>query len=475
MNTFKEIVEKLNLNNKRSYKETILTEIFNNRLENKRYMEFLEWIKLCHDDRQFYTTSKSYKKYIDKRQKDSSEELKLFTENYLDNLRLYSEFQDLSPFQQMDQLLELMNKRTLSGHEAKNSILEFLIENPEMEYFIFACMDKKSSTGLNKSTINKVIPGFIEVFEVALAKSFEIERVDLENEKWFLSRKLDGIRCIIEINLLKNTIIAKTRTGNEIKTLSKLNNILLDFFQSKSDKLLEKSNIWYLDGEICLDTSIGGDDFAGIHKQYNKSNHTIENPYYWMFDFLTEKEFKSKTSTRDLEKRLDFLENVYDDLNTELTKVSEILEQVEIKDLKEISDACEKARLEDREGVIVRKNEKYKGKRSFDILKVKNFIEDEFIVIGLEESTKRMLNDSGIMVEMPCIGKLIIEYKGNKVGVGSGLSDKQKLDYYNDSSLILNKEITVQYGGESVDFKTRLVSLRWPTLKCVHTEGKRNN
>jgi DNA ligase-1 len=62
----------------------------------------------------------------------------------------------------------------------------------------------------------------------------------------------------------------------------------------------------------------------------------------------------------------------------------------------------------------------------------------------------------------------VIEHKGSHMNVGSGLSDNERVLWYKDPSLILNKIITVQYFEETVDSKTGTLSLRFPTLKVVH-------
>ena len=67
--------------------------------------------------------------------------------------------------------------------------------------------------------INKIIPGLIPTFDVALASKYEPKNCDFENERWFASRKLDGVRCIIRKE--GNKINAFSRAGKEFTTLDK--------------------------------------------------------------------------------------------------------------------------------------------------------------------------------------------------------------------------------------------------------------
>ena len=67
------------------------------------------------------------------------------------------------------------------------------------------------------------------------------------------------------------------------------------------------------DGEICMLDENGDEDFQNIIKEIKRKDHTIENPYYWMFDFLTLKEFQDKTSLTTFNERINNLYNIVED------------------------------------------------------------------------------------------------------------------------------------------------------------------
>jgi DNA ligase-1 len=73
---------------------------------------------------------------------------------------------------------------------------------------------------------------------------------------------------------------------------------------------------------------------------------------------------------------------------------------------------------------------------------------------------------------MECVKSLIIEYENTDMNVGSGLSDEQRIEWYKNPELIIGKVITVQYFEETMDSKTSIKSLRFPTLKVVHGEER---
>jgi len=124
------------------------------------------------------------------------------------------------------------------------------------------------------------------------------------------------------------------------------------------------------------------------------------------------------------------------------------------------------------EGIMIRKNTTYKGKRSNDILKCKKFIDDEYIVKNIETGPFRVIDKVTKKEKtIDTMTNVIIEHKGNEVSVGSGFSLDQRDKYFNNPTDIIGKEITVQYFEESQD-KTGKFSLRFPVCKVIYEQGR---
>ena len=115
---------------------------------------------------------------------------------------------------------------------------------------------------------------------------------------------------------------------------------------------------------------------------------------------------------------------------------------------------------------LVTRDDTYKGKRSTDILKVKQMFDDEYIVVDLENDVHRVIVD-GSEVEELMLKNVIIEHKGNQVRVGSGFSHEQRRYYFENPNEILGKQIKVQYFEESQS-KSGEYSLRFPVIKAVY-------
>ena len=93
--------------------------------------------------------------------------------------------------------------------------------------------------------------------------------------------------------------------------------------------------------------------------------------------------------------------------------------------------------------------------------KVKKMYPVDLEVIDIEEGTGINQNK---------VGALVVNYKGYKVKVGSGLTKEQRELWWNNPNLILGKIITVQYFEETTNKKDDSLSLRFPVLKEVRND-----
>ncbi len=80
----------------------------------------------------------------------------------------------------------------------------------------------------------------------------------------------------------------------------------------------------------------------------------------------------------------------------------------------------------------------YVGKRSYDLLKIKEFLDAEFEVIGVEEGRGK-LTGHGIFVCKTANGA---EFRAKMVGDTAALKQ-----YYQDASLAVGRQLTVKFQG----------------------------
>ena len=355
-------------------------------------------------------------------------------------------------------LLDDLSIRFITGHTAISLVNGFVEANKKHEDLIFSIIDRNLKTRSTTSMINKVIPGLIPTFDVALANSYDekmAKKVDF-NDTWFVSRKLDGCRCICIINEDGEPTYF-SRAGNEFLTLKNLDTEIIS---------LGLKNM-VIDGEICMLDANGNENFQGIIKEIKRKDHTIENPFFYMFDLLTMEEFINKEGTTAFGIRNVQLDNLF--FQREFTKI-DYLPQTILIDEQMLMFHVSTAKENGWEGLMLRKDAPYQGKRSNDVLKVKQFYDAEYVVVDIENAVNRVIVD-GKEVEELMMRNVVIEHKGYRVQVGSGFSHEQKRFYFENPNEILGKQITVQYFEETKN-QNGGISLRFPTVKAIYENGR---
>ncbi len=87
-------------------------------------------------------------------------------------------------------LLDALTKRTITGHEAIQSVKGYIQHMEEWQQdLVFCILDKNLKTRTGADLINKAIPGCVPTFKVALANSYDKQKgkVNFDTQTWFAS------------------------------------------------------------------------------------------------------------------------------------------------------------------------------------------------------------------------------------------------------------------------------------------------
>ena len=374
-----------------------------------------------------------------------------------DNLKKKKHLRSKNSYKNIFDLLDDLKGRIITGHDAITAVNSFVDSYPEHEELIHCIIDKDLKTRAGDKIINKAIPDHIPEFSVALADKYEPKLVDWK-DGWYVSRKIDGARCIAIVDEAGNTTFF-SRTGKTFDTLDVV---------AGGIKALGVTNVVF-DGELCLVDDDGNEDFQGVMKELRKKDHTIPNPSFKIFDMVTADEFYSKKGSKNRPYSIRYA-NLCAIMQPNECPCLTVLEQELVHNDEHFQEWVKEAADNGWEGVMLRADEPYKGKRSKDLLKVKKFFDDEYQVVNAEMGPFRYVLN-GKETEETMLSCVMINHKGYTVRVGSGFSIEQRQEFYKNPEKILGKQILVQYFEETKN-QDGGISLRFPTFKFLHGKSR---
>lgn len=355
----------------------------------------------------------------------------------------------------LPELLILLSTRKITGHEALHTT-KYFIDKCGYGDIVMKILNRDSELRTGTTLINEAFENLITVFKCQLAEKYDPKRVNLE-DIWFMSRKLDGVRCLIIINQI-GAISFYSRSGKEFLTLDKIRYELEN---------LNLTNVVF-DGEICSVDENGKEDFQGVMSEVTRKDYTMQNPKFLCFDMLKFDEFIKAEgnidrpySVRYGEMKLFFQKN-FNHL--------ELLEHIEITSPEIFSNFANKSKELKWEGYMLNRNVPYKGKRSFDLLKGKEMSDCECMITGYEMGFIRVIIDGKDQPE-EMLSAIKVDFEGYEVSVGSGFSLEQRRHYFLHPEELIGNECTVQF-FEKTKNKEGGISLRFPVIKAIY-KGKR--
>ena len=366
--------------------------------------------------------------------------------------------------------LKDLAKRNYTGNAAIDYITNILnLYNKEDQEFLIRILMKDLKIGLSKKGFENIFGKSSETdYTVSLAENLDkIKNVNVLDGTFYASRKLDGVRCVAIAEIVDRQVVSlelKSRQGKTFTTLDNLKPELKKFFLNLPD------GVWVLDGEVCIVDENGDEHFDWVMKEISRKNHTIENPSYWLFDLICGEDFFSGRGETIFSQRLLALRHSYDrhvSVYGDL-KHLRILGQELIESQADFDSWTNMVSTHNWEGFMLRKDVGYRGGRTKDLIKVKKFQDDEYMVTGYECGDVKY----GTETYKDVVTNLHIIHKGNRVSVGSGISKDQRILWRKEPHKIIGKTITVQYFEETKDSKTGELSLRFPVLKYVHGDRR---
>ena len=371
-------------------------------------------------------------------------------------------------YDRFHKLLECLAERQVTGNNAIELVEQMLATYTKEDAEILArVLDRNLKIGLSRETFAKLAGSEAPVkFEVTLA-------VNLDNAKgvnpldgtFYASRKCDGTRCIGMCHKENGEVTIKflSRGNKEFTTLDNVKPALVWYLRDLPD------GDYVTDGELCKVDANGDEDFQAIMKEIKRKDHTIADPCYQMFDFCTLDEFNGVKKSGNFTARYTAMQKM---MKGNKFKEIKLLKQELIKSQEDFDRWSKYVEDGNWEGFMLRKDIPFETGRSKNLLKVKKFDDAEFVVKRVEIAEMTTAEPGKGNVKYTGVKALIVDFKGNEVHVGSGLTKEQRIAWYEDPKKIIGKTITVKYFEETKS-QNGTYSLRFPILKYVY-EGKRD-
>lgn len=319
-------------------------------------------------------------------------------------------------------------------------------EKDERDLYI-QLLSKKVRLGIAAKTINKIIPNLIPEWEVQQA--YTVEKYPLkEGTEFWLTQKLNGARA----TLYEGQLLA--RSGMPYKGLEHITDAL---------SWLRVAG-FVADGELTLkDKGDLSDNEAfrvstGILNSDNVNKTVI---CYTIFDMIPVKDFDALKPQVTYKYRRDILNQFAERIADTDGAVKVLPVLYHGTDQSKIEELLEQMVREDKEGLMINTDAPYRRTRHKGILKVKRFYTMDLPIIRCEEGTGRL---SGTL------GAFVLKYKENEVKVGSGFTDEQREQFWNNRDDMEGLLCEVKYKEISQDKGTGLESLQFPVFVGIRTD-----
>ncbi len=313
-------------------------------------------------------------------------------------------------------------------------IQSFITNQPEdMQNFYKGLITKSIKLGCDAKIVNSVLgKGFIPSFEIQLAEKY-FEKPNKVVGNFTLTEKLDGFRLATIIH--NDKIEFYSRQGQLVEGLVEVEEDMKMFCK------VNKLHNAFFDGELVAVNceELSSDENYKVVTKTARSKGIKRGLKYNIFDTLRYEDFVLQECDTEYYKRRWLLNELSKNVNLTYINILPVLYNGSDKDM--IMEYLNKARENHKEGIMINlDNGMYEFKRTTNLLKVKVMQDADLKIVDVYEGTGKNKGK---------LGGIIIEfiYKDNtyRCECGSGFSDDERVDYWNNPEKILNKIATIQY------------------------------
>lgn len=367
-----------------------------------------------------------------------------------------------NPWADFNTLLTNLYTRSLTGNAARDAISEMSqrFDSDEWNLFCGPVIQKDLKAGISDKTINKILGKTryrVPVFECQLATSCE-DRPEMRGLKR-LEPKLDGVRVLMMVT--KTNVVSYSRNG---KLFDNFGHIEEQILRADLSNRIPGASAFILDGEVV------GESFQQLMRQARrKTNVQNSDSVFHVFDIIPADDFYKGSWNWSLKRRLQVLQDTVAQSIHSMPNVK-FLDHIEVNlDTSEGNDQLDRYAKDcveaDFEGIMIKDlDAPYKCNRNTNWLKWKPVHDYDLKVVGVEEGTGKNRGRLGAMIcEGTDVGKHI------RVNVGSGFSDQERDEYWQNQSSVIGQMAVVMADAVTQN-QDGSYSLRFPRFKTFRTD-----
>lgn len=337
--------------------------------------------------------------------------------------------------------LNVLMERKKTGNAAMEWLAMQLESLEDMEADVLERIIKKDlRCGVAASTVNKIWPGLIPVYDVMLCQPYSKKALEEISYPAYAQEKMDAMR--VNFLVYKNGIVEiRSRNGKLIE--------LGDIFNESFNKLAIKNEMVF-DGEIFVKDKQG--KFMSRKKSNGIINKAIKGTIKTdelsrivviLWDAVDLFDFKMGVDNTPYKTRFDWLTIALLKLGDKrLITVNSTI----VNNFAEAKGVYQNIIDNGGEGIILKNMlSKWENKRSKEHVKIKAEKECELMISAIEEGEGKYRGKLGAFVCQSSDGVI-------NVNIGSGLSDEEREEYFNDN--MIGKILTVRF-NEVINSKNK--------------------
>ena len=339
------------------------------------------------------------------------------------------------------EVLRKISSREVTGNAAKK-LLETMGNSLHWQdqLILQKIIAKKFNNGISTTTINKIWPGKIPVFNVMLCHPLNERSIKEIKFPCFVQVKYDAAR--VTVIAKENKVRYFTRNGKEyLIENAKLDKVFTDMLGMLNVKAA------VFDGELYKAGSdrVSSNSVATKFVRGTASKTDSENVSIVLWDLITFEDFIAGKSKIPYEKRLNQLDRILHTFNNNSNYNHVTVAATEVfTNLDDIREYNAKLIAAGEEGVIIKNYDGiWEAKRSYQSIKMKEELETELRVVGVAGGLGKYVNLCGAL-QCESEDGLVT------VSVGTGLTDARREEFKpnpNKTPEIIGKIITVRHNG----------------------------